>query len=214
MANNKVQLANGTVLIDITDTTAVASDVAAGKYFYDAAGVKTLGTNSGGGGSGTIETGSFTVASNISISVAGTSVTVGFSGHPDFIYCWMDLDSFKSLGAYINNRWYRWALTKNDPSMLSSFPFIRVNGSVDAQTLFESSPYIRAVSSNVYTTTDANNTVGYSVAPLALSSSNPNNNRINSDGTLTLARFSSATSIVLAGTYHYIAITGATWYPA
>lgn len=52
MANNKVQLANGTVLIDITDTTAVASDVAAGKYFYDAAGVKTLGTNSGGGGSG------------------------------------------------------------------------------------------------------------------------------------------------------------------
>ena len=51
MANNKVQLANGTVLIDITDTTAVASDVAAGKYFYNAAGVKTLGTASGGGSS-------------------------------------------------------------------------------------------------------------------------------------------------------------------
>ena len=50
MANNKVQLADGTVLIDITDTTAVASDVAAGKYFYSAAGVKTLGTGSGGGG--------------------------------------------------------------------------------------------------------------------------------------------------------------------
>ena len=50
MANNKVQLADGTVLIDITDTTAVASDVAAGKYFYTAAGVKTLGTGSGGGG--------------------------------------------------------------------------------------------------------------------------------------------------------------------
>lgn len=51
MANNKVQLADGTVLIDITDTTAVAADVAAGKYFYNAAGVKTLGTGSGGGGS-------------------------------------------------------------------------------------------------------------------------------------------------------------------
>lgn len=44
MANNKVQLANGTVLIDLTDTTATASDVASGSYFYDAAGVKQSGT--------------------------------------------------------------------------------------------------------------------------------------------------------------------------
>lgn len=35
---------------EITDTTAVAADVASGKYFYTAAGVRTQGTNSGGGG--------------------------------------------------------------------------------------------------------------------------------------------------------------------
>lgn len=35
---------------DVTDTTAAASDVAAGKYFYTASGVRTQGTNSGGGG--------------------------------------------------------------------------------------------------------------------------------------------------------------------
>ena len=35
---------------DISDTTAVAGDVAQGKYFYTAAGVKTAGTASGGGG--------------------------------------------------------------------------------------------------------------------------------------------------------------------
>lgn len=34
---------------DTSDTTAVASDVASGKYFYTAAGVKTAGTSSGGG---------------------------------------------------------------------------------------------------------------------------------------------------------------------
>lgn len=34
---------------DISDTTATASDVASGKYFYTSAGVRTLGTGSGGG---------------------------------------------------------------------------------------------------------------------------------------------------------------------
>jgi hypothetical protein len=35
---------------DVTDTTAAASDVATGKYFYTSSGVRTQGTNSGGGG--------------------------------------------------------------------------------------------------------------------------------------------------------------------
>lgn len=35
---------------DVTDSTATAADVATGKYFYTAAGVRTQGTNSGGGG--------------------------------------------------------------------------------------------------------------------------------------------------------------------
>ena len=35
---------------DVTDTTASANDVTAGKYFYTAAGIKTEGTSTGGGG--------------------------------------------------------------------------------------------------------------------------------------------------------------------
>ncbi len=37
---------------DVSDTTSTASDVAVGTYFYTAAGVRTQGTNSGGGGGG------------------------------------------------------------------------------------------------------------------------------------------------------------------
>ena len=44
MAINKV-IYGGTTLIDITDTTAVASDVASGKYFYGKDGVKTEGSS-------------------------------------------------------------------------------------------------------------------------------------------------------------------------
>ena len=47
MARSKV-VYYGTTLMDITDTTAVASDVAVGKYFYTADGVKTEGTSASG----------------------------------------------------------------------------------------------------------------------------------------------------------------------
>ena len=51
MAVSKVIL-NGTTLMDITDTTAEAADVAQGEYYYGANGVKTVGTSSGGGSTG------------------------------------------------------------------------------------------------------------------------------------------------------------------
>lgn len=43
MATNKVYFGH-TKVMDITDTTATASDVAQGKYFYTNAGVRTVGT--------------------------------------------------------------------------------------------------------------------------------------------------------------------------
>lgn len=48
MANNKV-IYGDTTIMDITDTTAEAGDVAEGKVFYGKDGVRTQGTGSGGG---------------------------------------------------------------------------------------------------------------------------------------------------------------------
>lgn len=68
---------------DVTDTTAAAADVASGTYFYTAAGVRTEGTSSGGGGAskntqvvqGTTRTNSSTataIGAEMTVSKTGT----------------------------------------------------------------------------------------------------------------------------------------------
>lgn len=81
MAINKVVYHNNT-LIDLTDTTATAADVATGKYFYTNAGVRTQGTNSGGGGGvGTLlTTYNMGTISTSSTSATDTGKSVSVSG--------------------------------------------------------------------------------------------------------------------------------------
>lgn len=67
---------------DVTDTTAAAADVASGKYFYTAAGVRTQGTASGGGGTDRlvlIQTTSIGSLSTSSTSAADTGKTVSLA---------------------------------------------------------------------------------------------------------------------------------------
>lgn len=97
MANtyvNKVQKSDGEVLIDISDSTAVAADVTQGKTIYLATGEKVTGTNTGGGGgsaddiaAGTAPNGAITLSSGVTTvaanafankpitSVSGSAVT-------------------------------------------------------------------------------------------------------------------------------------------
>ena len=60
--------------VDITDTTAAASDVASGKYFYTAAGVRTQGTSSGGGGGWT------KIGNTTELTVSTTSTSAASAG--------------------------------------------------------------------------------------------------------------------------------------
>ena len=84
MAKNKVVF-NGQTLIDLTDTTAAASDVASGKYFYTNAGVRTQGTASGGGSGLTLlKTTSLGTLSTSSTSATDTGKTMTVTGYNDY----------------------------------------------------------------------------------------------------------------------------------
>ncbi|MBO7685209.1 MAG: hypothetical protein J6V72_02425 [Kiritimatiellae bacterium] len=68
---------------DVTDTTAAASDVATGKYFYTSAGVRTQGTSSGGGGTDhltLLATKNLGTISTSSTSATDTGQTIGVTG--------------------------------------------------------------------------------------------------------------------------------------
>ena len=76
---------------DVTDTTAAAGDVASGKYFYTAAGVRTQGTSSGGGGTDRLvllQTTTIGALQTSSTSAADTGKTVSLASTTG----WADYD--------------------------------------------------------------------------------------------------------------------------
>lgn len=75
---------------DVTDTTAAAADVASGKYFYTAAGVRTQGTASGGGTSKNVQVVQGTTRTTSStLTAIGAEMTVSKTGTYDVYWSGM-----------------------------------------------------------------------------------------------------------------------------
>lgn len=152
---------------DVTDTTAAAADVASGKYFYTAAGVRTQGTNSGGGGGASnFVTGTFTTPS----SAGASTLTIPYTGSGYPIACIVVVEG----GAYVSGTdWYssmqryavgQWTMTKSN---FSTSPTFTTSGSqnqgvitaIYKNSTSSSTSYTRtsAMSTNVFSSSNASN---------------------------------------------------------
>lgn len=111
--------------VDVSDTTAAAADVASGKYFFTAAGVRTAGTGSGGGGStnftllkeeslGTISTTSTTATDT------GKSVTVKGINPYDVLVVMCSVDT-KSNGGHAGTARLIWIKSDSDINTKTDF---------------------------------------------------------------------------------------------
>jgi hypothetical protein len=159
---------------DVSDTTAAASDVASGKYFYTSAGVRTEGTSSGGGTSNWTLLGSTTLtieASNTTSTTSGT-VSCGSGAYTKDDVIWVHI---RGQSGKRNGYFYG-----------SDTIFINHQKANNSTSTFSAPAveYIRVSSSGAYTTaTGSYGVYGYS---------------INSSGTVTIRqRYNSTNTLTI-----------------
>lgn len=169
------------------------------------------------GGGSSVQTGTFTVASDIRLySNTPVSLTVGFSGQPDYIRCWMDLSDWNSLAAeskIVNNRWYMFAVSRNPTVLFPTLPPLRKSASEDLSTTYANASFIIGTTVYAGPSSDPSNTSGVAVTYpyLGLQTNGLTGVSINNDGTLTL--YGANTQYILAAKYHYVAVNGFAVFP-
>lgn len=168
---------------DVSDTTAAAADVASGKYFYTSAGVRTAGTNSGGGGTGVTLVASKQITTSTTSTSAAT-VETWSTGHSElWTSGYIVYVKVRDHAGKRNNYFYG-----SDSFFFNTLP---ANGSSTASTT-ASVRFILRYNSNTYNTYQTSNTTGYGLYADTLSN----------DGSIRVRqRYSSTYSLTVNGTY-------------
>lgn len=163
---------------DVTDTTATASDVASGKWFFTSSGVKTQGTASGGGGTSwtKLATGSLTVSTTSTSAASAGTLECGTDAYTKSAIIWVHIrgNSGKRAGYFYGS----------DAFLVNSY---KANNET---TAFQNCAieYIRVNSDGRYTTM----TGSYGVYPYSMSST----------GTLTIRRrYNSSNTLTINDTF-------------
>ena len=99
---------------DVSDTTAVASDVASGKYFYTANGTKTIGTAK------SVYLSSFSTGSTVQTT---HEINTGYngSGYPIFFQCWIDGGISNSNYSWSSRDIGEYTFVKSDTSLTPDY---------------------------------------------------------------------------------------------
>ncbi len=169
---------------DVTDTTAAAADVASGKYFYTAAGVRTQGTSSGGSASAWTKIAETTYSVNTTSTSAAT-VATWETGHSEiwtsakWVYVRIRDTAGKRGGYFYGSDNFflnRWIISGSG------------NTNVDTGIRY----ILNYTTGGTYGGTQATGTTGYGVYA----------DTIYSDGRIRIRqRYSSSSSLTINGTY-------------
>ena len=153
-----------------------------------------------GSGSVQFKAGTVTVASDVSVPSAGVLFpNLQFPFQPDVVEIWMTKATFDALGTWVNNRFYHIYAAKKDyisPVYIGSAAGSDTNASANGYFFFRGT--------NVSATSANASGYGINGAFSVLNSTTYPNWEVNADGTVKVARFSSGSPKILAGTYRYV----------